>query len=432
MTYAKRGGLTLKTGKIGHMNVLRQQMLMPGETMDIKLSGSVRLESLRERDVMRINAKLLTFMQPLRWCETASSFTDYVKEGPDTAISLDYQSSSSTNPLSLMGIGTDYVTAKNYRGCFYQSMKNIYDQWIRWPEDSPMGALSGDGPVAVPLEAVWSRARFDATPDDSDDYTQSSATNFDVRELAKTQARFRSAMKRDVFSYGRWQEICKEMWDAQGSREVDRVPVLVDSTEVGVNPREMPATDGASLGQWQSLYDFNVNHSIGGVVAPEHMILTYVLIVRFAPITESVMPLATEHPDWYVNVADPEYISSNEPQALQIRECIPNTSTTQLGYLPAGWQWRCEHNVIGTRVDALDSFPYSEAPTTQANAKDASRIKNAFRSDRLGDYVVDIYFTEDSNQPIGTAMDSYYSGMVDQAKGKNQSSSEHPKQGKMV
>ena len=87
---------------------------------------------------------------------------------------------------------------------------------------------------------------------------------------------------------------------------------------------------------------------------------------------------------------------------------------------------------VGTRVHALDSFPFMEAPTTQANAKDATRIKNAFRSKHLGDYVSDIYFTENSRLPIGTSMDSYFSGMIQDAKGSNQSGAELPKGGKML
>ena len=82
MSKASRGGLTLKTGKIGRVNCLRQQLMMPGERMNISLNGTCRLESLRERDAMRINAHLAVFMTPLRWLWP--EFPDYLKEGEDT------------------------------------------------------------------------------------------------------------------------------------------------------------------------------------------------------------------------------------------------------------------------------------------------------------------------------------------------------------
>jgi hypothetical protein len=427
MAKNKRGGLTLKSGKVGRVNCLRQQLLMPGERMDVDISGKVRMEALRERDVMRINAHLGIFLTPVRWLY--EQWPDYVKQGPDTVQTIPLL--SDTN-LSKYGVGTGYASATNYYNIFSKAVLKCYNEHYKWPEDPDKAVWDDDGEPAVPLSSAWSRCRYDATPDETGDYQVSSATNFDVRELAKTQARFRSAMKRDVLSYNRWMELVQEMWNGDGSREVDQVPMLIDQVEVGVNPRELPATDGASLGNWQSLYDFNINHSLRGIIAPEHCVLTYLLTVRFGPMTESIMPLATQYNDWWENVADPEYLASEEPQSVTIRELFPNTSTTSLGYLPAGWKWRCEHNVIGTQIDAMDTFPYMEQPTTQSNAKDATRVKNAFRSNRLGDYVADVYFNEESKQPIGTAMDSYFSGMIDDVKGKYQTQAEFPKGGKML
>ena len=97
-----RGGHTLKTGKIGRANCIRQQILMPGERMNIGMSGKVRLESLRERDVVRINAHLASFMTPLRWLW--SDFPDYVKQGPDTAIARDVVTGAAN--WSALGIGS--------------------------------------------------------------------------------------------------------------------------------------------------------------------------------------------------------------------------------------------------------------------------------------------------------------------------------------
>ena len=82
MSQVSRGGLTLKSGIIGRVNCLRQQIMMPGERMSINMSGKVRLETLRERDVFRINAHLASFMTPLRWL--VPDWTDYVKSMGNT------------------------------------------------------------------------------------------------------------------------------------------------------------------------------------------------------------------------------------------------------------------------------------------------------------------------------------------------------------
>ena len=429
MSRASRGGLTLKTGKIGRVNCLRQQILMPGERQNVSINGSIRLESLRERDVMRINAHLGVFMTPLRWL--VSDFPDYVKEGMDTAKTIPTQNRSNWADL---GIGSYTVTDYTHLKHFQDSALQVYNRWYKWPESADATSWDTDGNKAVPLSQHWNRCRFNATPVDTDDYQiDVSGATMDVRTLAETEAKFRGAMKRDILSYNRWMELVDQVWKGDGSREVDKVPLMLDQVEVGVRPREIPATDGASLGQWQSLFDFNVNHQIRGIVAPEHCIVTYMLTVRFAPTIESCMPLATNYLDWYEMVGDPEFLSSAMPRSVTLRDFSQTTDATSMGYLPAGWQWRCDHDVVGQRIDLRDSFPMMNTPTTQAEAKDATRVKDAFRSQALGDYLVDVYFNEDSIQPIGDSMDSYFSGMADSTSpGVGRKNDEFPHGGKML
>lgn len=401
--------------------------------MDIRMNGKVRLETLRERDVLRIHAHLATFMTPLRW--VWPEFTDYVKQGPDTAITPG--TTTTDGEWDTLGIGSYLATpgTPGYYNHFSDAYLRCVNEWYLWPENADWVAadIGTHGVKAVPLSKTWSRCRDTATPDATTDYNQPSATEFDVRDLAETQAKFRSAMKRDVLSYNRWMELVNETWKGDGSREVDQVPIMLDQVEVGVNPREMPATDGASLGQWQSMFDFNVDHTIEGITAPEHCIITTLLTVRFAAVIEGRSALATDGLDWYEMTADPEFLTNAQPVPVTVEEVAQARNTNVLGYLPAGWQWRSDFDVIGRSIDTRDSFPYHQQPTTAAEARDATRVKDAFRSQALDDYVVDIFFNEDSTQPIGGTMDSYFSGMLDHVQvptGGNRD--EFPKGGKML
>lgn len=426
-----RGGNTLTTGKIGQVKVLRQQMMMPGEMIDAKIQGSVRLETLRERDVMRINAHLGVFMTPLRW--VWSDFPQYLKEGPDTAVTPPVITNE-TN-WEKYGVGSYKQTGAGSLYQFYKdSVLRVYNEWYKHPEDNDATTWPRHGKQAVPLSAPWSRCRYSATPDDTADYQiDVSGSTMDVRELAEVNARFRGAMKRDITSFKRWMELVKDTYsNSDPSREVDQVPIMIEQVDLGLHPREMPATDGASLGQFQSMFDFGVDHRVGRIVAPEHCIITYMLTIRFAPIIESCHPLATNRLDWFELVGDPEYISAAQPVEVQIRDYEQSTDATVMGFLAAGWQWRCASDCIGQSIDVRNSFPYSLAPTTQAEGKDASRVKNAFRSQALDDYMVDLYFTERSHQPIGSARDSYFSGMLDETIGIGQNNDEFPFGGKQL
>jgi hypothetical protein len=417
----QRGGVVLKTGKIGRVNILRQQLLAPGEMIDARITGDVKMTALRERESLRINGHLATFLTPLRWLD--SNWTDYIKEGPDSGSGY---ATESQNHLAALGIGA-VDTGISMPSFWKQSALRVYNEWYKWPEDADATTWDNDGEKAVPLQAAWNRCRYNIDPNDSNDYTVASVNDFDVRDLAEVQAKFRSGIERDVLSYNRYMELIKEMFNADGSREVDQVPMMIDQTEVGVRPREIPATDSAGLGDWQSVYDFEVNHDIPGITAPEHCVLTYVLLMRFAPVIESRNPLSVADLSWEDIVGDPEILRNQKPQEVRIRDIATISSNTSLGYLPAGWRWRMGFDVIGDRIDTADSFPMMNYPTTQAQAKDATRIKDAFRSATLGDYYVDLEFDEPSKNLHGSALESYFSGMTGAA-----SKSAVPKQGKML
>ena len=419
MTYP-RGGMTLKTGKIGRVNCLRQQILKPGERMNIDMQGQVKLETLRERDSLRINAHLGVFMTPIRWLWP--EFPDYIKEGPDTALAIPTET---TSRFDKFGIGSfSNGGALTLPKFWKDACLRVYNEWYRWPEDPDVTDWASQGEIAVPLQNTWNRCRYEATPTDAADYTPAV---LDVRDIAEAQARYRTAMDREILSYGRYMEIMKEVWNADGSREVDQVPIMLDQVEVGVNPRDMPAQDAAGLGEWQSIFDFGVDHQIRGVVAPEHCIITYMLVVRFAPLIESRHPMATDRLDWATLVGDDEILGSLRPQEVQVRDIATTDLATSLGYLPAGWHWRSQSDVIGETIDTRDSFPHMNMPSTPQNAKDATRVKDAFRSQALDDYVVDVYFHEDCRSMMSTAMESYKAGMAGSG-----NKSEFPKQGKML
>ena len=430
MSKASRGGHTLKTGKIGYVNCLRQQMLMPGERMNMGIQGSCRLESLRERDVMRINAHLAVFMTPLRW--VWPEYPDYVKEGPATIKTCPAQLFYDYSAIGLGAWKGDSGTpGAGVHSHWVKACDRIYNEWYKWPEDPDKNSTLAWIAKATPLSKTWSRMRYETSPSETDDYTVDAATSFDVRKLTEVQSRFRAAMKRETLSYNRWMELIQEQYGGDGSREVDQVPIMLDQVEIGVNPREIPATDGASLGQWQSLFDFQIDHDIRGIVAPEQCILTTMLVIRFAPTVEGHHPLASTDLDYHTLIADPEMLSVRTPSNVLHKDLFISDSETVLGQLPSGWQWRADHDVVGARIDKRDSFPYSLIPNSQAETKDATRVKQAFRSQSLDDYMVDVFFREESQQPIGDSMDSYFAGMTDEVAtsvgGRNQ---EFPKGGK--
>lgn len=416
-----RGGVIFDTGKIGYVKPIRQQIMMPGETIKGSLSGRVEMESLRERDALRIHAHIGVFMTPIRWLEP--NWPDYVREGKTTSKTISYE----TVEAGFYGLGG--TGTRSIQSYWRKAAERVYNEWYKWPEAADWsGAINQDGYPAVMLEHSWTRCRDTGIPDDAADQTLSTpADTLDVKQLAEVQARYRSALQREVLSYERYQEILKEMYGADGSREVDQVPIRIHEDQLGVQPREMPATDGASLGQYASMYDFGVRMPFT-VSAPEHCILTYMLTVRFQPIADETHPLANANLSWEEHTGDPSLLAAMQPQQVQVRDIFNTSETTPYGYLPAGWQWRAKNHQIGRRIDQRGSFPYYLYPQTAAAARDGTRRIDAFRSQSFGDFRIDLYAHEGSKSAIPNALSSFYLGHGDAGKGDG---SPYPKQGKL-
>lgn len=428
MIRSHRGGQILTTGKIGFVKPIRQQMMLPRETIKGQLSGEIRMGTLRERDSLRINAHVGIFMTPLRWLWP--DWPQYIIDGPNGPLSPPtFNGQPSTYGLgSAFGIGA--IQPKNMQAWWRDAVFRVYNEWYKWPEavDAGVSDIEQDGLPAVPLAHSWTRCRDKGDPDDVADIEVPAATTLNVQDLAEVQAKYRSAVEREVLSYERYQELLQEMYGADGSREVDQVPIKIAEADAGVKPREFPATDAAGLGQWASVFDFTVDHGFD-VSAPEHCIITYMLTVRFQSITEEVHPLASvDTLSWEEQVGDPGVLAALPPQPVQKREVFEGNSADVLGFLPAGWQWRTGNNIVGRRIDDLNSFPILTQPTTIAEARDATRRNAAFRSEQLGDFTIDLYASENSYQPIPSAMASYHLGVGDAGRG---SKAEFPGTGKV-
>ena len=413
-----RGGTVIKTGKIGRVNILRQQILLPGETVKPALNGPVRLTALRERESLKIHARLEAFVQPIRWLW--DDLPAYLQEGPagtKTWPTTATQDDKSHVNLSDYGVGGN--TSAPMLAIFRDGPLRIYNEWFKWPEDADETSWVKDGRVAIAQAHSWTRMQANDGPATGDYDMQTVASGqreqFDIRGLAEIQARLRQAIDQDWIAHGRYVDLLKELWQEGGSREVDKVPMRLNGAEAGVDPQNVYATDSDGLGDTMSLYNFGVDHRFGTVSMPEHSLLTYMLVVRFASIAEDeINPTAIAlDRSWASMVGEPGMLAAERPNGVRGRNLTGNNAaSTVLGYLPAGWQWRSRWNVVGDRIDDRDSFPVyrSLSQQTATSMRSASRIGDPFRSASLGDYYVDINFSEVTNSPIPGPLSSLYTG----------------------
>ena len=406
-----RGGVVLTTGDIGIVNVLRQQLMYPGETIKAQIQGNVRLETLRERDGVPVNCRIDTFLTPLRWLW--SDYPDWLREGPASTKSP--TKTTAARPLDLLGIGNT-TTANAYK-FWTDAVLRIYNEYYKHPEIADRTTITTNQDLkAVPLPISWSRVKSSYAPDSNDDmqFTTPSNRNFDIRVLKEVENRYVAAMRREQLTYERWKAMLREMYDSNGSNEVDQVPFHVNQVSSNMSERDMPATDGPSLGKFQTIMDFGVNHRCGSISAAEHSILTYCMVLRYPSVNEAegnpYHGVATV--PYEALAGDPQLLRAERPEQVNLRHFQPGSATTNIGYLPAGWRHRTRWNHVDSKVRARQTFPIYNSMGSLANTREATRVNVAFRSTALQDYLADFNFTEMSMTLLPTASQSIMSGMA--------------------
>lgn len=395
-----RGGKSLVCGDIGRLRCLRQHLLLPGERMQTSISGHCRLGGLREQTSVYLHSRIDAFAIPLRWL--VPNFTDYIQEGLTTSHTIPTLTGTwTTQPDWTTNLGIGRLT-HDFAAFWAQAVISVWNEWYRWPEDARENVATPDiaffqnhGKECVNLPSPATRLH-DAPSIDTSEKDVGAVSNFDVRQLAYTQALFNQAATQDWTSQDRYMSFLQDIWRAQGSREVDKVPIkLRDSAVLSVNPRDMYATDSSGLGEVMSINNFGISHK-WDFVAPEHMVVGYYMLNRFQPIFERpVSPMA--YPDdfgYEVMQGDPIVLGSMQPQGVKSRELNVGGSST-IGYLPAGWQWRDGHDHVDERLALYSTFPLLDTDSmtlTASKFRDASDVGDAFRSLRLRHWFADIDF----------------------------------------
>ena len=413
-----RGGMVLKTGKIGRVNCLRQQWCHPGERIRTHTTGRITLSSIREQVRARIHVRMDAFITPARWLWT--ELPDFIKEGPGTTKSIPKSTGSARSHA--YGLGGEAEGSTQFFKPFIDNPTRIYNEYYKWPEDTDITAWSEDGPKAVNLETSWTRfQKYDGVADADVNVETASSTigstsreMLDLRDLAEKIGRYRNEMQNEWLAHDRYVRLLQEMFNAGGSREVDQVPIHIPGPVSHATPSEIWATDEDGLGAMAAVYDFEVNHRWPVFSLGEHYVLCYMLVIRFPPMADDECSPFNGVDDltWETVIGNPAMLAQKRPENVKRRQFMDNLQSTAVGYLPAGWQWRTRWNAVGNRVADRNSFALIKDLINQnaTNMRDASRVLNAFASQSLGDYLVEMNFDEQSQSAIPGPMNSLFVG----------------------
>ena len=104
---------------------------------------------MREQKTSKIHAHLEAFVTPVRWLWT--DFPQYLVKGKDTSLSPP----TTTIKLDNYGIGA-YNDVLVYKW-FKDAPLRVYNEYVKWPENSDITAIDLTQEVAVALPAYYTR-----------------------------------------------------------------------------------------------------------------------------------------------------------------------------------------------------------------------------------------------------------------------------------
>ena len=415
-----RTGRNVQTLKIGHVKCLRQELLHPGERINSSVVGRVTLGALREQENLPVHVHIEAFLTPLRWLQ--DNWNDYLVDGPGTTETL----TTSAFPRSrgdYLGVGTVFkddvvwdIWEKNYL--------RVYNEYFKWPESDDATTLAvGDSGVApkyglkaVNLPAWWTRFISQNTISDSEvemiTSQSGSREKFDIRDLSEKIARFRHEQEQEWMASGRYKEFIQTAYNAAGVNEVDQVPFSYGYARGEMAAQNLWATDGDNLGNIAGVFEFDVGHSWGSISSPEHAILSYFILLRSLPVLEhqSNPFLTLDDKTWQEIVGHGDLLGRSRPKKWKRKHIVQTIeNNTQLGYAPAGQEWRIGWDNIDDDIEKRDSFLTMDR-TALDNWNQHPDVDRAFRSTSLGHALINCKFSQPTQSIIPLPMSSVMTG----------------------
>ena len=381
-------------GRIGRLQTISTIPIMAGDSMQISLSGILRLSPLRRQLVVDAIADFFIYYMPHRHVY-GDDWENFILQGTDEVITLDTIDFSTR---SIEYLGTCRLTGVNPK--WLVTMYNrIWNRYFRVPTDT--GAILTDtelptigdtnseryGKLCARTKVIWSTG-IDATVDASDREVASVST-MDILDLARTQGRYRSEQLRDWFGQ-RYPDILKSNFGGNAGPDAEERPTLLARQSNGLSGYDVDGTGDASLGTYSGKSVSMARIGIPRKYFPEHGTLMIMALVRFPTIHQDETHYLIKNPNpTYKQISGDPAIWENEPPINhEVQDFFTNnTSTQSLGTMPYGQWYRYHPNIVHDGFREVTGFAFLNNPPTSLD--EARYLQNldyssTFQTEQLG------------------------------------------------
>ena len=383
-------------GRIGRLQTLKIIPTCPGDSFELDLKGLFRFSPLRRYLTVDALVDVCVAWMPLRHAY-GDTWLDFIKDGVDETVTL---------PTVVTGTGTGFNSNKiqclatNHRQgtqtlpkalpFFYNSFWNRYvrnpvfneldvdhdDSLKLW---SDVRAIPANGrppkygnwrdivrqlqfgyPVCMPKRA-WNVAVGGV--DDADRQVSIAGNKLDIVELSRTQARYKSELKKEWFAASRYNDVMQQVWGQNVSIDADERPELIMRKTFALSGRDIDGHDDATLGQFvgKAATEIAVQH--GRKQFNEHGLYGIFAVVRFPLITSTeTNPVHnTPNPGYKFLSGDPDIWMKEPPRNFSFHEWHGfefNRSPDADWKVPYGQWYREEPGFVHEIYAALQGFPF--------------------------------------------------------------------------
>jgi len=363
-------------GAIGSLQTLASIPIVAGDSVAVDLQAVVRLSALRRTLPADAQIDTFAFFVPHRHIY-GSDWTDHMKAGVDSAVSLATYTSS-TGGINCVGenIDLDDVVPK-YLLAGYARIWNFY---FRNPTSNDL--LDDDhlvdadtnartyGVQCAHLPAIWNTGVDDTIASADRQYTVTGGV-FDIPDFASQVARLKTEITRD-YKGVRYFDLINEIFGSYVTQEMDQRPYLLYHNQSYISGFDVDGTDQASLGFQSGKAISRTGLSFPYKFFAEHGCLWIMAVVRFKPdvATERhYLTHAAPAPSYAQIAGDPDEIMKHEPYAATTAMHFTDGDSTVLNKIP--WaQWYREHhpNIHPKFKDVAGHCFMVGAPGTTAKA----------------------------------------------------------------
>lgn len=392
------------TSKIGRLTGVTCVPVVAGDSHELEITAVVRQAPLRRQLSVDARVDLFGFFVPYWQIYGRETWQSFIEQGVDETVTLPTVNVTQ-GQLSYHGCGTRISgTVPKW---IIEGYNRIWRRWFRVPNVTPENSLAEDYvPVAnddrnYGLKTAMLPSYLTPFDDQSDlnatDRVLASASNFDLVNLARLKARFKTEIQRNWFDQ-RYADIMKNQFSgAMISAENEERPELLFREMNWMSGYDVNGTTEGSLGTYVGKSEAVVNARMPRKFFAEHGTMWILAVMRFPTIVTRHNHFLVNHPDpSYKEISgDPEIYAAEDPIELVHSDFNQQSASgVQMGKYPYGQWYRTHPSHVHEDYFDQEGYPFLDsddldgASLDERTYVDHDKYKDVFKDQSLGHYTV--------------------------------------------